>query len=96
MVFGRCDNPQIRLVPMGNMTGKSEGSFNVEYRPLIPTTTTTTTPGVVPTQEALLTLKLNELGIYKFKLLLRASPPTSEPSLVFEAPLGGLQTNTFV
>jgi hydrocephalus-inducing protein len=43
-----CDHPAIRVVKVNDMTGQREGRFKLEYRPLVPTTLSTSRPGTAP------------------------------------------------
>ena len=49
----------------------------------------------VPLEPRVHEFKIDELGTYKYTLQLKPMPPTSEPTLRFEAPLGASQTETF-
>jgi hydrocephalus-inducing protein len=51
--------------------------------------------GAEAVTEVPLEFKIDELGTYKYTLQLKPMPPTSEPTLRFEAPLGASQTETF-
>ena len=84
-----CDDPDVQLVQLGEMQGNTEGTFQVEYRPLVADATG------APPKETQLSFTIAELGTYKYALRLSALPPASEPMLRFEAPLGGHQTETF-
>ena len=64
--------PEILKIP-----GKSEGGFEVNYRPL-----------TIVEQEVDLTLKHPVLGDFKYKLLLKGLPASSQRSLAFKCALG--------
>merc|ERR1711991_494409 len=61
------------------------GQFEVEYRPLKPTEST---------KEHLLTLMSTDLGTFKYKVEVKATPPTLKQTLRFDVPLGSSQTET--
>ncbi|GMH58813.1 hypothetical protein TrST_g5240 [Triparma strigata] len=82
----KCDNECVRLTQIGSMAGSKEGTFEIEYRPLV------TTVGV---EKASLTFQIEELGDYKFELELLAMPASAQYQLRFECPLGSKQTETF-
>ena len=82
----KCDNECVRLIEIGTMGGNKEGTFEIEYRPLVPTTSV---------EKANLSFEIAELGLYKFDLELTAMPPSAAYQLTFECPLGGKQTETF-
>ena len=85
-----CPDPTVRLTQVGEMQGNKEGTFQLKYRPLL----TRRRRGEAVT-EVPLEFKIDELGTYKYTLQLKPMPPTSEPTLRFEAPLGASQTETF-
>jgi len=89
-----CADPCVRLVRLGEMAGNKEGTFQVEYRPLA-LTPTKVKGGGSASVETLLEFRTLELGTFRYNLALTALPPTSEPSLRFDSPLGGSQTETF-
>uniref|UniRef100_A0A7S2QVW6 MSP domain-containing protein n=2 Tax=Triparma pacifica TaxID=91992 RepID=A0A7S2QVW6_9STRA len=82
----KCDNEFVRLRPIGKMAGNKEGTFEIEYRPLVPTASV---------EKASLSFEIEELGLYKYDLELTAMPPSAAYQLRFECPLGGKQTETF-
>ncbi|OQR93153.1 hydrocephalus-inducing protein, partial [Thraustotheca clavata] len=84
--FWSCSNSSIRVRRVGEMTGRSEGAFEVEYRPLLHVTEAT---------EAQLLLKSPQLGDYPYKLQLTTSPAGIEKILYFSVPLGCSQTQAF-
>jgi hypothetical protein len=71
------------------MQGCKEGTFQVEYRP------SRLSAAQGGTTEALLEFRIAELGTYRYALSLTALPAVAEPSLRFDAPLGGGETETF-
>ena len=81
-----CKSDTIRVTRLCELTGRPEGSFLIEYRPLL---------HVDETQEVNLTISCAELGDYKYTLKLSTSPPGIEKILHFTAPLGGQQTQTY-
>jgi hypothetical protein len=82
-----CDSKVVRVKELVPLSGHSEGSFEVEYRPLAPT---------AQPQTHLLTIMTKELGVFKYKLIVKASPPPSRQRIMFEVPLGTAQTEMFV
>ena len=82
-----CDSKAINIIELSPMSGQPEGSFEIQYRPLL-----------LHTQpvETFLTLICKELGAFKYKLILTTIPPTLRRMLRFEIPLGGIQMETFV
>ncbi|CAM9276269.1 unnamed protein product, partial [Ectocarpus fasciculatus] len=81
-----CDSKVIRLNELVPLSGHTEGSYEVEYRPLAPTK---------HPHDVVLTIKTVELGEFKYTLNLTASPPPSRQRLVFEVPLGTIQKEIF-
>ncbi|OQR91449.1 hydrocephalus-inducing protein [Achlya hypogyna] len=84
--FWSCSAPSVRVRRVGDMTGRTEGAFEVEYRPLLHTTEPT---------EASLVLRSPQLGEYPYTLRLSTSPAGIEKILYFTVPLGGSQTQAF-
>ena len=84
--FWKCDNEFVRLRRIGEMAGNKEGTFEIEYCPLVPTASV---------EKASLSFEIEELGLYKYDLELTAMPPSAAHQLRFECPLGGKQTETF-
>jgi hydrocephalus-inducing protein len=83
-----CDNTRaIKVNELIPIAGNREGSFEIEYRPL----TITDRP-----QEHLVTITTQELGVFKYKIVVRASPPLLKQVLRFDAALGTMQTEYFV
>ncbi|KAM4614098.1 hydrocephalus-inducing protein homolog [Discoglossus pictus] len=76
-----CRVPEINLPPQLIVPAQSEGSLMFEYQPLKAGEST-----------GLLILQSNELGMYQYELLLKASPPLSEKPLYFWTTLGSNQT----
>jgi hypothetical protein len=73
-----CANEYIEIGPETlKIPGKSERGFEINYRPLI-----------VSEQEVDLILKNPVLGDFKYKLLLKGQPPSSQRSLAFRCALG--------
>jgi hydrocephalus-inducing protein len=79
-----CDNKDVQVVALGEMAGTTEGTFEVRYRPLVPSES-----------EAELLLKCTELGVYKYSLKLNSTAAGTERSLNFKSPLGASQVQTF-
>jgi hypothetical protein len=87
-IWWSCDNTRaIKVNELIPIAGNREGSFEIEYRPL----TITDRP-----QEHLLSITTQELGVFKYKLVVRASPPLLKQVLRFDAALGTMQTEHFV
>lgn len=82
-----CDSPYIKLNELSPIAGNTEGSFEVEYRPLKPTE---------QPLEHLLTIITKELGTFKYKVVVKATPPMLRQTLRFDVPLGSMQTDYFV
>ena len=83
-----CDSKFVRLKELTSFTpGSTEATFEIEYRPLLPTKAPT---------EHLVTIITKNLGIFKYKVVLTAVQSSSLPSLKFNVPLGSTQTETFV
>jgi hydrocephalus-inducing protein len=82
-----CDSKYVRLKELTPFTpGSTEATFEIEYRPLLPTKAPT---------EHLVTIITKNLGIFKYKVVLTAVQSSSLPSLKFNVPLGSTQTETF-
>ena len=82
-----CDSKFIRVKELSRFSGNTEGSFEVEYRPLIPT---------AQPSEHLLTIRSVELGTFKYKIVVTAQPQAARQTLRFEVPLGNVQAEPFV
>lgn len=82
-----CDSPYVKLNELAALSGNNEGTFEVEYRPLKPTQQPT---------EHLLTIMTKELGTFKYKLVVKATPPLLKQVLRFDAPLGSMQSESFI
>lgn len=80
-----CDCPFVRIKELTPMSGNTEGSFEIEYRPLASTAQPT---------EHLLSINSKELGAFKYKLVATATAAANLPTLRFEAALGSVQTET--
>ena len=85
----KCDDPAVKVKRLSDMMGASEGTYEIEYRPLVPTGPN----GEVKESELVITS--NELGDYIFKLSLSARPAASERALHFKAALGASHVQTF-
>ncbi|KAF0682818.1 Aste57867_25117 [Aphanomyces stellatus] len=81
----QCSSPCVRVRRLGELTGRTEGSFEVEYRPLLHGDPT----------DVDLAIKCQQLGEYNYKLHLSTSPAGIERILYFSVPLGGSQTQAF-
>jgi len=81
-----CDSKYIRVKELSPFNGNPEGSFEVEYRPLLPSPQPT---------EHLLSIVSKELGLFKFKIVTKSTPPSLRQILRFSVPLGSVQSETF-
>lgn len=82
----KCSSPSIRVRQIGEISGRPEGSYEIEYRPTLHTET--------PVEDQL-TISFVELGEYTYNLVLATQSVGPERILYFKAPLGGSQTQTF-
>jgi hydrocephalus-inducing protein len=82
-----CDSPYVKVNELTKLSGNGEGTFEVEYRPLKPTAQPT---------EHLLTIVTRELGTCKYKVVVKATPPLLKQVLRFDAPLGSMQSESFI
>ena len=82
-----CDSKFIRVNELCPFGGSAEATFEIEYRPLLPTTQPT---------EHLLTILTQQLGVFKYKIIVSASVPSLRQILRFEIPLGSIQTENFI
>jgi len=81
-----CDSPFVRVRALNDAASEREALFEVEYRPLLPTTE--------PSTHRLM-LKSAELGEYPYELELRAKPAQTEQALNFRATLGAAHEQVF-
>jgi hydrocephalus-inducing protein len=80
------------------MMGATEGTYEVEYRPLVPTGSSGGSSGGSGgsgPKETPLVITSNELGDYIYTLQLSARPAASERALHFKAALGASHVQTF-
>ncbi|DAZ93738.1 TPA: hypothetical protein N0F65_007364 [Lagenidium giganteum] len=82
----KCSSPAIRVRELNAISGRPEGSYEVEYRPILHRKGST---------DEQLTISFAELGDYKYRLVLTTQAAGTERILQFKAPLGGSQTQTF-
>lgn len=82
----KCSSPAIRVRQLTAISGRPEGSYEVEYRPTLYTDAPV---------EALLTIGFAELGEYTYRLVLATQHAGVERTLHFKVPLGGAQTQSF-
>lgn len=80
-----CSSPAVHVTCLRPLTGRPEGAFLVEYRPLVPT---------VGTEEVELSLHSDQLGDYRYILRLRASKAGAESALRFKTDLGAVHAQT--
>ena len=96
----RCDDPAVKVKRLSDMMGATEGTYEIEYRPLVATGTTTATGTATDTATGTVTgtrlvITSNELGDYIYTLQLSARPAASERALHFKAALGANHVQTF-
>ncbi|KAG3249966.1 Hydrocephalus-inducing [Phytophthora idaei] len=82
----KCSSPAIRVRQLSEISGRSEGHYEIEYRPTLHSET--------PIEDRL-TISFVELGEYTYNLVLSTQSVGPERILYFKAPLGGSQTQTF-
>ncbi|KAG7386322.1 hypothetical protein PHYPSEUDO_000450 [Phytophthora pseudosyringae] len=82
----KCNSSSIRVRQLSEISGRSEGSYEIEYRPTLHSET--------PIEDRL-TISFVELGEYTYNLMLSTQSVGPERILYFKAPLGGSQTQTF-
>ncbi|KAK1936582.1 Hydrocephalus-inducing protein [Phytophthora citrophthora] len=82
----QCSSSSIRVRQLGEISGRSEGTYEIEYRPIL--------HFEIPI-ESKLTISFVELGEYTYNLVLSTQAVGPERILYFKAPLGGSQTQTF-
>ena len=81
-----CDHPHVRVREVTNMSGKDQGVFEIDYRPLLV---------MQEPQDALLVVKSDRLGDYKYTLRLTSTQPAAESSLHFRSTLGSSSVQKF-
>ncbi|RYG69380.1 hypothetical protein EON64_02860, partial [archaeon] len=86
-----CDSPYMRVNELSPLNGNREGTYEVEYRPLL---VTNNNRGNLT--EHLVTIITQELGTFKYKVSARATAPLLKQVLRFSAPLGSKQTEAFL
>jgi len=86
----KCDDPNVRVRKISPVAGCAEGTFEVEYRPLVLTNVDGNT-----VHEKTLTLTSAALGDYKYTLRLKATPAGTERSMHFKASLGSEHVQSF-
>lgn len=84
-----CDSKDVRVTLLRSLSGNLEGSFDIEYRPRVLSST-------MQAQEHTLKILTRELGDFYIKLLLTAQPPIGRPKMRFNISLGNTQTEFFV
>ncbi|KAL4085786.1 hypothetical protein PRIC1_014796 [Phytophthora ramorum] len=82
----KCSSPSIRVRQLNEISGRSEGSYEIEYRPTLHSET--------PVEDRL-TISFVELGEYTYNLVQSTQPVGPERILYFKTPLGGSQAQTF-
>jgi hydrocephalus-inducing protein len=83
----KCAHKSVRVTQLGDMTGKGEGSFLIEYRPLVPTVSGGS--GGDGSEDVELVLHSDQLGDYNYTLKLKGTPPGPEAPLRFQTDFGG-------
>jgi hydrocephalus-inducing protein len=82
-----CDSPYIKVNELSGLSGNNEGTFEVEFRPLKPTSQPT---------DHLITIITKELGTFKYKVTVKATSPLLKQVLRFDASLGSMQSESFI
>ncbi|TMW60398.1 hypothetical protein Poli38472_000440 [Pythium oligandrum] len=82
----KCSSQFVRVRQLNDINARSEGAYEIEYRPTLHSTNET---------EATLTIAFVELGEYTYRLLLATQAAGAERVLLFKAPLGGSDIQTF-
>ena len=82
-----CDAASINVLEALPLNGNPEGSYEINYRPLLITSEPV---------DAILTISTKELGTFKYRLILTAAPLVARRSIRFEVPLGNIQTESFL
>uniref|UniRef100_H3GUW7 Ig-like domain-containing protein n=1 Tax=Phytophthora ramorum TaxID=164328 RepID=H3GUW7_PHYRM len=82
----KCSSPSIRVRQLNEISGRSEGSYEIEYRPTLHSET--------PVEDRL-TISFVELGEYTYNLVQSTQPVGPERILYFKTSLGGSQAQTF-
>lgn len=81
----RCDNPDVHVRELADITGQVEGAFEVQYKPLLPVDSATAT----------LVLHSPELGEFQYELHLTALAAGPEPAMRFAAALGSSHVQSY-
>jgi hypothetical protein len=81
-----CGSKCVNVVEILRLSGNPEGSFDIQYRPLLPTQQPTVTQLTIITQE---------LGVFKYELTLTTTDSIIMKPLNFEVPLGSAQAEIF-
>jgi hydrocephalus-inducing protein len=81
----KCTHRGVRVTQLGDVTGRPEGNFKVEYLPLVPTATP---------DETELVLTSEQLGVYTYTLRLTATAAAAEHAQRFETDLGNAHRQT--
>jgi len=93
-----CDNPYIRVTEVIPLTGNAEGSFLVEYRPLLPTKPLSASSDGESDEysgnSATLRIFVDKLGEYVYTLNLKTAPAGTEKSVSLMTSLGCSSTET--
>jgi hypothetical protein len=77
----------VNVTELSPLSGNPEGSFEINYRPLLITSQPV---------DALLTIHTKELGSFTYNMVLTAAPLISRKTVRFEVPLGSTHTESFV
>lgn len=86
-----CDSKYMRVNELSPLSGNREGTFEVEFRPLV---VTHNNSGNLT--EHLVTIITQELGTFKYKICARATAPLLKQILRFSAPLGTVHREDFL
>lgn len=81
-----CDDPNVRVTQVGDMADQAEGTFEVEFRPLVV---------CEEGKPARLKLFIDQLGTYTYDMTLKSKDAATDRSLHFKTALGSTETKVF-
>ena len=87
-----CEDPCVTVKRLVDMSGQGQGTFEVEFRPLVADTAEILEAGG---RDVNLTISCAELGDYHYTLHLRATPAATERAIHFKTALGNGESQTF-
>jgi hydrocephalus-inducing protein len=82
----KCSHPNVRVREISSISNRPEGSYEIEYRPLIYSSNP---------MEANLSISFVEIGEYCYKLILTSKLGAPERMLYFKTSLGSSQIQSF-